>query len=39
VLSTDFWLAVTARVKGGREEGGRETGAQMGVGWMETSFL
>jgi len=39
VLSTDFWLAVTAQVKGGREEGGRETGAQMGVGWMETSFL
>jgi len=23
VLSTDFWLAVTAQVKGAREEGGR----------------
>jgi len=29
VLSTDFWLAVTAQVKRGREEGGREAGAQI----------
>jgi len=38
VLSTDFWLAVTAQVKRGGGWG-REAGAQIGEGWEETSFI